>query len=118
MASVHDEIIAMPMGYHSLIGDMGNAMSGGQRQRLMLARALYRRPKILVLDEATSHLDVERERSVNAAVRSMRLTKIIIAHRPETIASADRVLVMHGGQIVQEFRPESEAAEHSVEMPE
>lgn len=95
----------MPMGYHSLIGDMGTTLSGGQKQRVLLTRALYRKPRLLFLDEATSHLDVERERLVNAAVHRLKLTKLIIAHRPETIASADRVLVMHGGKIVQEFRP-------------
>jgi len=104
MASVHEEIVSMPMGYHSLIGDMGTTLSGGQKQRVILARALYRQPRILFLDEATSHLDVERERLVNDAVRGLKLTRIIIAHRPETIASADRVLVMHGGRIVQEIR--------------
>jgi len=106
LAAVHDEIAAMPMGYHSLIGDMGTTLSGGQKQRVILARALYRQPQILFLDEATSHLDVERERLVNDAVRQLKLTKVIIAHRPETIASADRVLVMHGGKIVQELRPQ------------
>ena len=106
LASVHEEIAAMPMGYHSLIGDMGTTLSGGQKQRVILARALYRKPRILFLDEATSHLDVERERLVNEAVRRLKLTKVIIAHRPETIASADRVLVMTGGRIVQELRPQ------------
>lgn len=106
LAAVHDEIAAMPMGYHSLIGDMGTTLSGGQKQRVILARALYRQPQILFLDEATSHLDVERERLVNDAVRQLKLTKVIIAHRPETIASADRVLVMHGGKIVRELRPQ------------
>src|SRR5690606_31571533 len=106
LAAVHDEIASMPMGYHGLIGDMGTSLSGGQKQRVLLARALYRRPRILFLDEATSHLDVERERLVNDAVRRMDLTRVIIAHRPETIASADRVLVMHAGRIVQELRPQ------------
>jgi ATP-binding cassette subfamily B protein RaxB len=105
LAAVHDEIAAMPMGYHSLIGDMGTTLSGGQKQRVILARALHRQPRVLFLDEATSHLDVERERLVNDAVRQLRLTTIIIAHRPETIASADRVLVMHAGRMVQEVRP-------------
>jgi len=106
LAAVHDEISSMPMGYHSLIGDMGSSLSGGQKQRIVLARALYRKPKLLLLDEATSHLDVTREQLVNDAVRGMKLTKIIIAHRPETIRSADRVLVMEGGRIVQELRPQ------------
>lgn len=99
LAAVHDEIVGMPMGYLSLIGDMGTTLSGGQKQRVILARALYRRPRLLVLDEATSHLDVAREQQVNAAVRALRVTRIIIAHRPETIASADRVLLMEAGRI-------------------
>lgn len=92
VAALHDDIAAMPMGYHTLIGDMGTALSGGQKQRLLIARALYRRPSVLLLDEATSHLDVENERRVSSAIRAMRCTRIIIAHRPETIRSADRVI--------------------------
>lgn len=104
LAAVHEDIQAMPMGYHGLIGDMGSSLSGGQKQRIMLARALYRQPKLLFLDEATSHLDVLSERLVNDAVRQLRLTRLIIAHRPETIASADRVLLMEQGRVVQELR--------------
>jgi ATP-binding cassette subfamily B protein RaxB len=107
LAAVHEDIAAMPMGYHSLIGDMGSSLSGGQKQRVILARALYRQPKLLFLDEATSHLDVLRERLVNDAVKQLKLTKLIVAHRPETIASADRVLVMEQGRIVQELRPQA-----------
>jgi len=114
LAAIKDEIMAMPMGFNTLIGDMGAAMSGGQRQRVLLARALYRRPKILFLDEATSNLDVQREQMVNEAIRRMKITRVIIAHRPETIASADRVLVMHAGKIVQEHRrpPELQETAH------
>ncbi|WP_372380825.1 peptidase domain-containing ABC transporter [Xanthomonas sp. NCPPB 1754] len=97
LAAVHEEITAMPMGYHSLIGDMGSSLSGGQKQRVILARALYRQPRLLFLDEATSHLDVMRERLVNEAVKELKLTKVIVAHRPETIASADRVLLFENG---------------------
>jgi ATP-binding cassette subfamily B protein RaxB len=104
LGAIHDEIAAMPMGYHSLIGDMGSSLSGGQKQRLTLARALYRQPKLLCLDEATSHLDVANERLVNEAVKALALTKVIVAHRPETIASADRVLVMERGRIMQQSR--------------
>ena len=103
-AAVHDDIHAMPMGYHTLIGDMGAALSGGQKQRILLARALYKQPRILFLDEATSALDVEKERAVNDAIRSLHLTRIIIAHRPETIASADRVIVLQGGRVAQDVR--------------
>jgi len=117
MAAIHDEITAMPMAYHSLIGDMGTSLSGGQKQRVILARALYRQPKILFLDEATSHLDIHNERLVNDAVKQLNITKIIIAHRPETIASADRVLTMHEGRIVHDSaNPQEPVAETEVEV--
>src|SRR4051812_34181201 len=92
MAAVHNDIVAMPMGFGTLIGDMGTVLSGGQKQRVLIARALYRRPAILLLDEATSHLDVKREREVNEALRCVRATRVVIAHRPETIRAADRVI--------------------------
>ena len=104
VAAVHDEIEAMPMGYRTLIGDMGTALSGGQKQRILLARALYKRPDILLLDEATSSLDVERERIVNQAIRQLALTRVIVAHRPETIASAGRVIALHEGRVAQDLR--------------
>jgi ATP-binding cassette subfamily B protein RaxB len=104
VAAVHDEIVDMPMGYHTLIGELGTALSGGQKQRILLARALYKRPRILLLDEATSALDVERERCVNQAVRQLALTRIIVAHRPETIASATRVIALHDGHVAQDLR--------------
>jgi ATP-binding cassette subfamily B protein RaxB len=101
---VHEEIEAMPMGYDTLIGDMGAALSGGQKQRILLARALYKQPSVLLLDEATSSLDVERERVVNAAIRQLALTRVIVAHRPETIASASRVVALHEGRVAQDLR--------------
>ncbi len=103
-ACVDDEIRSMPMGYQSLIGDMGSSLSGGQRQRVLLARALYKRPVFLFLDEATSALDVDKERQVNASLRQLSLTKIVIAHRPETIAAAQRVVALHGGRVAQDLR--------------
>lgn len=99
VAQIHDDIMAMPMGYQSLVGDMGSSLSGGQVQRVLLARALYRNPSILILDEASSHLDLERERLINDAVKTMPITRIIIAHRPETIASADRILLVNNGKV-------------------
>jgi ATP-binding cassette, subfamily B, bacterial CvaB/MchF/RaxB len=104
VASVSDDIEAMPMAYHTLIGDMGTSISGGQKQRLLLARALYKRPQFLFLDEATSALDVDRERLVNHAVRQLNITRVIVAHRPETIASAGRVIVLSEGRIAQDLR--------------
>lgn len=102
-AAVHAEILSMPMGYGTLIGDIGSGLSGGQKQRILLARALYRQPRMLVLDEATSHLDLWNEQLVNAAIRQVQLTRVIVAHRPETIAMAERVAVFEKGALVREF---------------
>lgn len=98
-ASIHDDIMDMPMQYETLVGDMGSTLSGGQKQRVLLARALYREPRLLVMDEGTAHLDTAHERAVNAAISQMGITRIIIAHRNETIEAADRVLVMDEGQL-------------------
>ncbi len=100
MAAIHDDIVMMPMGYGTLIGDMGTVLSGGQKQRVLIARALYRQPSLLLLDEATSHLDVGHETAVNAAIRSESMTRIIIAHRPETIRSAKRIVHLEDGKVV------------------
>jgi ATP-binding cassette, subfamily B, bacterial CvaB/MchF/RaxB len=92
LAALHDEIMRMPMGYQTLVGDMGSSLAGGQIQRLVLARALYRTPRILLLDEATSHLDDDNEQTINDAVRSLPIARIIVAHRRSTIDMADRVV--------------------------
>ena len=108
MAAVHDDIMSMPMAYGTLIGDMGTVLSGGQKQRVLIARALYREPSLLLLDEATSHLDVGRERAVNEASRGTRMTRIVVAHRPETIRASDRVIVLDRGKVLHdERRPRS-----------
>ncbi|EKY7765971.1 peptidase domain-containing ABC transporter [Salmonella enterica] len=88
---IHDSIISMPMGYDTLTGELGEGLSGGQKQRLFIARALYRKPRILFMDEATSALDSESENYVNSAIKRLNITRIIIAHRESTIKSVDRV---------------------------
>ncbi|GAA0855117.1 peptidase domain-containing ABC transporter [Aliiglaciecola litoralis] len=105
VAAIDTDIMQMTMGYNTLVGDMGAALSGGQIQRLFLARALYRKPKILFMDEATSNLDTKLEASVNDAVKGLDITRIIIAHRPETIASADRVLELRYGKVIEVEKP-------------
>ncbi|EDQ6556969.1 peptidase domain-containing ABC transporter [Salmonella enterica subsp. enterica] len=94
LAGIHDDIIDMPMGYFTLVGDMGTTLSGGQKQRILLARALYKKPKILILDEATSHLDIKNEKLVTESLKSMRITKLFVAHRPETIMTADKIIIL------------------------
>lgn len=98
-AAIHDDVAAMPMGYETLVGDMGSSLSGGQKQRVLLARALYRRPRLLILDEGTAHLDIQTERKVNGTISALGITRVIIAHRSETIAAADRVLVLTEGKL-------------------
>lgn len=99
MAGIHNEIIKMPMGYWSLVGDMGSSLSGGQKQRILIARALYQKPKILFMDEATSHLDIRKEKEINQMISELKITRVIIAHRKETIMSADRVISLKEGKI-------------------
>ncbi|QDH16725.1 peptidase domain-containing ABC transporter [Swingsia samuiensis] len=93
-AAIHDDIQRLPMRYETLVGDMGSNLSGGQKQRVILARALYRSPQILFLDEATSNLDEATEARVAQALRMLNITRVIVAHRPATIAHADVILHM------------------------
>jgi ATP-binding cassette subfamily B protein RaxB len=92
MACIHEDILNMPMQYNTPVGDMGSTLSGGQVQRIMLARAFYREPAILFLDEATSHLDIDMEKMINAHIATLNITRVLVAHRPETIRMADRVI--------------------------
>jgi ATP-binding cassette subfamily B protein RaxB len=96
---IHDDVAMMPMGYHSLIGDMGSALSSGQRQRLLLARAAYRQPDALFLDEGTANLDEVNEAAIGDAIRDMPVTRIVIAHRPALVERADTVLLVNAGKV-------------------
>lgn len=115
LAAIHDDILMMPMQYETLVGDMGTVLSGGQKQRILLARALYKKPAILILDEATSALDIQREAEVNGAIQELKVTRFIIAHRPETIRSADRVILLIGGEVMDQ---EAIAAEFAAQADE
>ncbi|ADL53888.1 peptidase domain-containing ABC transporter [Clostridium cellulovorans] len=101
IACIHDEIKAMPMGYHTIISEMGMNLSGGQRQRILLARSMLSNPKILVLDEATSSLDNINERKISNYLSGIGCTRIIIAHRLSTIVDADVIFIMKNGQIAE-----------------
>ena len=106
-ASVDEDIKAMPMRENTLVGDMGSTLSGGQKQRILIARALYQKPRILVLDEGTSHLDAGHEANVNQTISNMGITRIGIAHRQETIDSAARVVVLKNGKIISDLKKNS-----------
>lgn len=101
LAAIHEEIQGMPMGYNTLIGDMGAVLSSGQKQRVLLARALYRNPEVLIMDEATSHLDLVNEKRIIQGIKKLNITQIIVAHRPHTIASADRIMRLTGQGLVE-----------------
>lgn len=103
-ANIHKAILEMPMGYQTLMAEMGSGLSGGQKQRVLLARALYKQPRILALDEATSHLDLHSEQHVVHALHQMPVTRITIAHRRETIAFAKRLVVLEKGVIKEDVR--------------
>lgn len=99
MAQIDGEIEKMPMGYETLVGDMGSVLSGGQLQRVLLARALYPEPKVLILDEGTANLDAENERKILDVLRSLRITRIAVAHRPATLEAAGQVYSVKSGTL-------------------
>ncbi len=102
LACIHDELLAMPMGYETLLLDGGASLSGGQRQRVALARALVHKPAVLLLDEATSSLDAVTEAQVQASLSRLRSTRVVIAHRLSTVVNADVILVMQDGHLVEQ----------------
>ena len=116
LARIHEAIIKMPMGYNTLIGDMGSTLSGGQQQRILLARALYKRPSILFLDEATSHLDNQLEQQITSAIANLQLTRVVIAHRQETIAASGRVIEL-GGLQTKSYSVEHALASIEIKVP-
>ncbi|NTG04714.1 peptidase domain-containing ABC transporter [Agrobacterium rhizogenes] len=99
LVGLHDEILRMPMGYMTLVGDLGSTLSGGQQQRALLARALYRNPSILFLDEGTANLDVLAERRVMQALSRLGITQVMVAHRPGAIEGAARVFAVENGHV-------------------
>lgn len=104
LAHVHEDIEKMPLKYETLVGDMGSALSGGQKQRVLLARALYGNPRVLFIDEGTAHLDPPMEAEVMASLAKLGITRIVIAHRPQAIRPADRIILIADGQS-KELRP-------------
>lgn len=98
-AQVHDDIMAKPMQYRSLVGDMGSTLSGGQYQRILLARALYRSPKVLILDEGTANLDEATEAAIADLVSQLPITRLVVSHRPALVLRAHRVLRMQDGAL-------------------
>lgn len=99
IAGLHHVIMQMPMKYNTIIGDLGNSLSAGQQQRLLIARAIYSEPQVIVMDEATSHLDILSEKTISRNVGELGLTRIIVAHRPETILGAKRIFVLENGTL-------------------
>lgn len=100
LAAIHDDINKMTMGYNSLVGDMGSNLSGGQIQRLLLARALYQSPCVLFMDEATSHLDKDNEAKISEQIQHLPITRVMIAHRQETINMAEQVYLLKEGTLI------------------
>jgi len=103
LAAIDTEVMGLPMQYNSLVGDMGTTLSSGQKQRVMIARALYRNPKILVLDEGTAHLDPVREAQIHTVLQQLPITRVVVAHSAMMIRAADRVLELRDS-ILREVR--------------
>nr|MDA8324111.1 ATP-binding cassette domain-containing protein [Actinomycetota bacterium] len=112
MAGIADEIAAMPMGMHTVVSEGSSTLSGGQRQRIMIARALVSRPRMIFFDEATSALDNPAQQVIAESTRRLNATRIVIAHRLSTVSEADKIIVLDGGQIVQQGTYDDLIADH------
>ena len=102
MAGIAEDIRRMPMGMHTLVSEGSGGISGGQRQRLMIARAIAPKPKVLMFDEATSALDNITQKKVSESLDSLKCTRIVIAHRLSTIRHCDRIICLDGGRIIED----------------
>jgi len=105
-ACIHADVVRMPMQYLSLVGDMGSSLSGGQKQRILLARALYRQPAVLFLDEGTANLDEDTENAIGDLIGALPITRVVVAHGPALVRRADRVLEVREGRVVESVRPD------------
>lgn len=114
MAHIWDEIKVLPEGLHTKIGEGGEKLSVGQRQRLCLARAFLKKASLLILDEATSALDSESERAINEAIEQLDITVIAIAHRSTAVEAMSRVIVLERGRVVGDNTPKVLAQEHET----
>lgn len=116
LACIHEDILRMPMGYQTLVGGMGATLSGGQKQRLLLARALYKKPRFLLLDEYTSHLDFHTEALVQQSINALGCGRFIITHREHSLSQGDQVYVLHGGKLIppQDIRTNIDTATERV----
>ncbi len=100
-ASLHEDIMKMPMKYNTLIGENGQTLSGGQRQRLAIARAIIRKPSLVILDEATSNLDTVTEQMIDEYFSNSNITRVVIAHRLSSIQNSDQIIVIDNGEIIE-----------------
>jgi ATP-binding cassette subfamily B protein RaxB len=117
LACVHDDIMRMPMGYQTLVGGMGATLSGGQKQRILLARALYKKPRFLLLDEYTSHLDFATEARVQQSINALGCGRFIITHRQHTLSEGDQILILYNGRLLTPEALQALQAQQHAEAP-
>ena len=113
-SAIHEDILGFPMGYDTLVGDMGSVLSGGQKQRVLIARALYRQPRILFLDEGTSQLDPVAEAAVLKTLKELPIIRIVVAHRSQSVEAADRVMLVASGRVMPVKHPRHDGGDRPV----